>query len=125
MSELVDDGESVEKPEEGAEVEESPADPRPFVLASLGLDESFLDLDPAARAEVLADVEGAQLRRHLGRALFYALLLTAFFLCLEGPLLFASCGLVAVIGGRDLGRFAFGRRLLAAARALFLADAEG
>ena len=106
--------------EDEASVEE--VDPRPFVLAGLGLDEAFIDLDRGQRTEILNDVEGAQLRRHIGRAIFYALLIVAFVVALQDIALYASCGAVAMIAGRDLGRFAHGRRLLAAARGFFLAE---
>lgn len=114
-----------EEPEIEAEGADEPVDPRPFILHHLELGEDFLALDASARAELLADIEGAQLRRHLGRAFFFMLLLVTFFLTLQGVLLYVSCGIVAILGGRDLGRFTFKRRLLAAARAWFLDEGAG
>ncbi len=97
-----------------------PPDPRLFVLHGLGLDGEFLDLALEERAEALSDVEGAHLRRHLGRAFLYTLLVLAFVTALSQFALIVGCGLVAILAGKDLAKFVHRRRLLAAARSLFL-----
>ena len=108
------------------EATDEEVDPRPFVFAQLELDgEFFLGLSQEDQAEELDVVEGAQLRRHLGRSFFFVILILSFVLFeLQGVVLFAACGLCALLAGRDIAALAHKRRVLAYARQLFLADEE-